>query len=206
MKTSFCISLFLVLSFSPIQAQDLKGRFLVTGGLNFNFQNNDDFKSERFGIKPTALYFFSNRFAAGLETNFEFFNSRSYGLLVSEGYVVSFGPTLRYIPFKKERFGVFLDLKSLFSFTSSKSGPIERQEQELFSQNLLLSPGFFYQATPRIWLEANMNGLSSSYRLSQRTNGKEIDVKNGFNLNGDFSLSIFSVKVGFLLRKSKTTE
>jgi hypothetical protein len=206
MKKPFCIFLIHLLCFYQLQAQDLKGRLLVTGGLSFNFQNDATFKNESFGINPSGFYFFSNRIAAGLETYFNFFESSFNGLLTGQRRIIGFGPVLRYMPFRKDKYGVFIDLKSLFSLQNSKTGGFEPEEVDSFNQTLIISPGFFYRATPKIWLEANMDGISSVYLLSQKRNSQKSEINNKFNLKGDFSLSIFSVKVGFLLGKSKTTE
>jgi hypothetical protein len=198
MRKNIFLMSFLFLHFSA-PSQELKSKFLLNGGFDFNIQKPQNSNLYQFGIKPSLLYFFNEKFAVGLDVGYAYRlneSSRNSRIL---SHTTTFGPKFRFNYYRKEKFGFFLELRSPFQYALIKNSSVfDANKMGFLSVGLNLSPGIYYLLTEKIFLEASLSGIFTSFNLGSFRNGESTEVVNYMDIRGDFQPNFSSFKIGWL--------
>jgi hypothetical protein len=148
------------------KAQITKNQWLLGGDLGFQYNTGDVSTKTTFNISPTIGYFFHDKFAAGLQTNFS---------KIADGlHSNSLGPFLRYyfLPVN-QKVNVFGDAAYLYSWTESSNAN---------GYHIKAGPAFF--VSPSVALEFTVGYFhakvaKSSYKTDQIRTGIGFKVHLG---------------------------
>jgi hypothetical protein len=121
-RNIYSIALVMLVAVTTGFSQTEKGNFLVGGSLTLSTSNQNDISSTSFGLSPNVSYFFADRFAAGLITNFGLSGSSSDAIgFKNTSSSIGAGPTVRYYFPVADKLYLFPELDLIWSRNHTKS-------------------------------------------------------------------------------------
>jgi hypothetical protein len=154
--------LLIIFAASNVSAQTEKGNFLVGGTLTASNSSNNigsvDATATGFGISPSVSYFFADKFAAGLITNYSYSATKSEsGGVTSKTNILSngIGPTVRYYFPLGEKVWLFPEVDYLWggSHTQLRSNGAVTNDLKGSTRTFRIGPGVAYFITKSVGIE-----------------------------------------------------
>ena len=201
MKKRILLSLPFILLAVSLRAQVKKGDLLLgaTLGFNYNSQNNNPSGSNT-NISPRLSLGIGHNSTLGLAASFGYNTYKSAdGFDKNTG--ISFGSTLFWKKYYtiKNRFGWYTQLEGSFNTGKVK---YKNSTTEFTNRNISygggLVPGFYYQVSPRLLLNADVGRISATRSILKNSNG-DITSRTT-NVNAQF-LTFFTFGVDFRIGK-----
>ena len=181
-----------VLGLSQMNAQDdtvggfNKGDFFVSGQVNFNARNNDDFKSTDFSFSPSVGYFVSDNVALDLGVSIgSYKNDDDYK---SKAIGSSIGATYYFTP--KNRFS--FNVRGGVGYFQGKETEPSYADYEEKTFRASIAPGFVYFVSNRLALNASLAALYYENETRERVGNYKYKVSD-LGLSLDLSNVYFGV-------------
>ncbi len=189
----------------------VNAQFFIGGSLNLNFNasktttngtTDQGAATTGFGLSPEAGYFVSDNIAFGLGLGYSMnrSNNRNDPATISSSGTFSINPFARYYALELGDLDLFIEGGINLGFGSSrtKTGDVTSDGPKTLNVSFYVMPGFSYDLSDRIALEASFGSLAFSVNRSKQDIGPvtTVNTSSGFNLG----FSTRNIQLGFIYR------
>ena len=199
MKSKVLLFLTLVIiSTTSLTAQVLqKGDILLGATLGFNYGSNDNYSNSNSNLSPRIAIGIGNNSALGLKTSVGYVNytsdlsdDRTNTTLIGVGVFWR-----KYMPMKG-KVGWYLEPNGGVNFNKEVKKSLDNKIKNSTTQyNVKVLPGIYYQAVPKLLINADFGGLGYNHSRS-KVPGNPVNKYSNVYLN---LFSSFTFGVDFVL-------
>ncbi len=211
MKT---IRLILIMVFTFFFAV-LDAQLFVGGNIGLNASGSkhvdgtvttDGPKDFGFNVTPRAGKFLSENVALGLDLNFAYDRSESFGNVetVSKNTTFGFSPFVRYYAIRVDKFSIFgqANIGVSFSGSSNTINGVTTNGPKTTHFNVTVGPDLAYDISEKISLETSLNFLNISYINNNTKSGTSTSKSSSFNFGAGTGIlsSLGQVTIGAIFK------
>jgi hypothetical protein len=182
-RNIYSIALVMLVAVNTGFAQTEKGNFLVGGSMNMSFSDQNNTSSASFGLSPDVSYFFIDRLAAGLITNFNIGGSSSDASgFKANSSSIGAGPTVRYYFPVTDKVYLFPEIDLIWSHNHTKitSPPAATIETTSNSSTFRIGAGAAYFIAKNVGLEGFLYYQNTS--MSSSSSASSVNLRVGLQV------------------------